>query len=139
MAPWAFGPVEFTVPGGEPSLVELAVPPRGTIHSFRCLQTAGDVDATTLRLFQSEAAAQLAIAGGSDSVAPITLEPDAYSVFGSKSLTDGRLVEDAKEYPYRNQDGRFSAPVERLWLVIEPAGTGDKTFVLSMTITSATR
>ena len=42
--PWGYGPKEFTVEGGQPSVVQLNVPHRGRITAINLQQIVGDGD-----------------------------------------------------------------------------------------------
>lgn len=133
MVPWMLGPVEFTVPGGEASLVQLGVPPRGRIRNIRLFQTAGAAGDATVQLFQSEAAARSLLTGWASE--PFDgPDPNVHSVFGAKTATAGTLDETDKAYDYQNRDGSLTTAKRRLWLVITPASGGDHTYTLSMLI-----
>lgn len=136
MLAYEFGPVEFDAPGGEPSVVELKLPDRGAIESIILNQIAGDPVGGVFRIFRSRAAAMsvLDTAESSSSSALPGENPNQYSVMGIKAFTTAGFEEYQKAYSYRNRDGTLSSPVRRLWLVIQPEGTGDKSFALSMTI-----
>lgn len=133
MVPWTFGPVEFTAPGGEASLVELGVPPRGRIRNIRLFQVAGDAGNATVQLFQSEAAARSILTG--EASEPFgSPDPNVHSVFGSKTAVNGTLDETDKAYDYQNRDGSLTTAKRRLWLVITPTAGGDRVYTLSMLI-----
>lgn len=130
--PYSAGPFEFSAPGGEETVVELRVPWRGIINTVRLNQVSGvEVDAA-FRLYQSRCAAN---PGGSCGSEELPSDPDSYSVFGEKERTANTpFAEFEKNYPFVNKDGTPSNPQRRLYLSIEPEGSGDKEWSLSMEI-----
>lgn len=130
---WNYGPVEFEVPAGEPTAIELKVPHRGSISSIRLLQLDG-ADGGTFRIFNSERAAR-EVTGSSASSAVPGQDPDSYAVMPRKTITGGKCEEFQQSYQYRNRDGTYTMPIRRLWMVIEPTGSGSNTYSLSLTIT----
>ena len=134
MTPWMFGPHTFTVPGGTPSLVELKVPPRGRIRAIRLFQTDGSAVTATLQILQSLAAAKGKLDPADENYLAFDGNPAVQSVFGSKSVPTDGLEETDKAYDYQNQDSDQTTVTRRLWMVITPGGSGDKTYTLALMI-----
>lgn len=133
MSPYTYGPHEFDASGGELTVVELRVPARGEISSIQLDQIAGDLVAGSFRILTSRAAA-LSLVGSSSSEVLPGGNPNQYSVFGNQPITDGHFAVYGQFWPYRNKDGSQSVQVRRLWLVLDLAGTGEKTFSITMGI-----
>lgn len=130
---WSYGPLEFAAPAGEATVVELKVPHRGAINAIRLNQIDGGADDGNFRIFTKEAAALSAV-GSSSSASLPGIDPDSYSVFGAKDITNGTFAEYEKSYGYRNRDGTYSVPIRRLWLVLEHNGGGENQYSISMEI-----
>lgn len=132
--PWTYGPVEFTIDTDETpvAVLELKVIHRGRLKSMRLNQLTGVAGAGSFRIFTKRAAAE-AVAGNSASSALAGVDPDAYSLFGEKTIAGGKFEDFDMSYDFVNKDGTPSMPVRRLWMVIEPGPTGEVTYSLSMT------
>ena len=140
MAPWQFGPLNFTVAGGGPRIVELKVPPRGRIRSIRMYQTGGDATTAEIRIVQSRAAARAMLdPGDPDFLAFDGTNPHVQSVFGVKIVPEEGLEETDKAYDYQNRDSGITTAARRLWLVIAPEGVGDKDYTLALLIADVLR
>jgi hypothetical protein len=122
--PYMAGPFTLDVVGGTEEIIELNIPWRATISSFSFTQDSGVAASCDFELYTLAAAA--VVAGGSD---------PAYSVFGEKAfITPTPLAEYDKGYPYVNQDSRATDPTRKLYLRIDPAGTGAKTYKLALSL-----
>ncbi len=133
MTPYPFGPVGFDAPGGDISIIDLALPAVGDILTIRLNQLSGVKVAGSFRIFQSLEAAE-AIAGSLASSSLAGTDPDDYSVVGVKAFTGGSYSEFQCRYGYANQDANITSRKRRLYLVMQPGGSGDKSFSLSLMI-----
>lgn len=134
--PWNYGPAEFEVNANLASVVELRVPHRGTIRRL-IVDERGAAGAATFQIFSSRVAAY-AVADdssiSSESAAAVGQEPAAHSIMGVKDVTAGRFADYEMNTIYRNGDGTSTNPIRRLWMVITPAGSGEKSYTMAMTI-----
>jgi hypothetical protein len=133
--PWEAGPFEFTVPGGETSLVELRVPQRGVINAWDLRQVDGVIVGGDFRILNRHQAA-LDMAGSSlSSVSSPATPAGASDVVGVQTISGaGSSSTYERNFAYVNRDGNATSPVRKLYLVISPAGAGDKTYSLTLTI-----
>ncbi len=131
--PWEYGPKQFDVQAGQSSLVQLNVPYRGTIRTFRLAAPGGSTGA--FELYNSEAAARAAVAAGNGSSesAPTGIPASEYVIY-SGELADGVKVDNDLRIPFVNRDGTPSVGDPRLWMRLTPDGSDVLTFVLSMVI-----
>lgn len=158
--PWNYGPTEFEVPANRASVVELRVPHRGTIR--RLIVDEQDVTgAATFQIFSSEETAyavadavaassssesssgssesvsgssESSSSSSSESAAAAAQRSAAHSIMGVKTVAAGRFADYAMNIAYRNSDGTSTNPVRRLWMVITPEGSGNKSYTVAMTI-----
>lgn len=136
---WSYGPVAFTVNGGEKSAIELKVPRRGVIRSIVVTQLDDGADTGTLQLFDSRDAVAAYLGEGDSSVSEAgeggntTL---AHDVTGPLAITAGKLVaNDDMWIAYCNRDGTNANPVRRLWGILDlPDATGRPSFSVSIVI-----
>jgi len=136
---WSYGPVEFTINGGDKAAIELKVPRRGTIRSLVVNQLDDGADTGTLQLFDSRDAA-VAYLGEGDSSLSVSGEGGnstlAHAVTAVLAITAGKLeMVNNMETPYVNRDGTNANPVRRLWGILDmPDATGRPSFAISMVI-----
>lgn len=134
---WPYGPVNFTVNGGERSALEFAVPRRGTVRSVIVEQVDGS-DSGTLQLFDSRDAAVAYLGEGESSVSESGEAPAsavAHAVTPELVIAGGVLVENDLRAAYVNRDGTNAQPVRRLWGILDvPDSVGRVTFAVSLTI-----
>jgi hypothetical protein len=135
---WPYGPVEFTVNGGERSALELAVPRSGTIRSIVVDQLEDGADNGTFQLFDSRDAVLAYLGDGDSSVSEPGEGTDsamAHAVTGVLTITAGRLRVDGQFLTYINRDGTNANPVRRLWGLLDlPSAMGRPSFAVSMAI-----
>jgi len=133
--PWGYGPKEFTVPGGQQSIVQLRVPHRGEIKAINLKQIDG-ANAGVFEIFDSHDVAEGVIASSSSSSGSAidSTDPAVNSVTGPLVITAGAYADNAVNKMYINRDGTSTNPVRRLWMRIDPTGPGQLTYSLSMTI-----
>lgn len=137
MTPYTSGPHFLAVVGGEEQFIELRCPPRGAIVTLRFDQVDGAAENCVFELYSNADVLPSGASSSSSSVASATLESPrtAYSIFGAKTFTASTpLLETDKNYAYQNTDNTPSQRRRRLYARVVPAGTGDKTYVLTMEI-----
>jgi hypothetical protein len=136
---WAYGPVSFTVNGGDKAAIELKVPRRGTIRSLVVEQLDDGADNGTLQLFDSRDAAVAYLGAGDSSISEAGEGGNsalAHAITSEMNIVAGKLFRvDDMETMYVNRDGTNANPVRRLWGILDtPGAVGRPTFAISMTI-----
>lgn len=106
------GKKEFSAVGGTESVVAIPAPARGILRGYTLAQLSGVTAAATADLYTS------------------TKTPENLYHLVSLSVAENNDLNLA----YHNQDGTPSVHQRYLYLKITPAGTGDKTFALSVTV-----
>lgn len=134
--PWQYGPRRFSVPAGEPALIQLNVPIRGTLRAFKMYSPEGV--SGSFSIYNNEEAARLQIAnetGSSGGSLDTGVAPFAHEVLDG-ALEEGEFETREFDIPYINGDGEGPTSREgRLWMVFTPdGGAGDIEYVISMTI-----
>lgn len=130
--PYIAGPFTLECVGGERSCHTLSVPWRAVITGFVFTQTDGVLANCDFELFMRSIACQ---PSNSSEALPseLTCARELCTVFGVKNYTAGvTLAEYAQNYPYVNQDGNVCDAVNELYLELTPAGSGLKTYELSL-------
>lgn len=119
------GKQTFTVPAGEATLVPIRVPFRGTLYGCNLVQTSGATTGVAAKLFSSKR----------DKAPNSALPEDAFLVT-ALTIANGQseFVDQNLNVAYHNQDGDPTNHQRFLYLKITPAGTGNKSFVLSVTV-----
>lgn len=123
--PWTYGPKQMDIPNGEASLVQLNMPYRGTMQSF-FLQIMDETNAN-FAIYSSEKAARQAVdeANGSSMSDSADAIPAAAYRLLSGQISSGQPYEiNQLNMAYVNADGSPTNGDPRLWLVIEPGGSG---------------
>lgn len=119
------GTQAFTVPAGEATVVPIRMPHRGTLYGCNLVQTSGGTNGASAKLLSSK----------QDKQPNSTLPEDAFLVT-TLTIANGQsqVVNQNIDVGYHNQDGDPSNPQRFLYLKITPAGSGEKSFALSVTV-----
>lgn len=119
------GTQAFTATAGEATVVPIRMPHRGTLHGCNLVQTSGATSGVTAKLLSSKR----------DKEPNSNLPEDAFLV-ATLQIASGQsqVVNQNVDVAYHNQDGDPSNPQRFLYLKITPAGTGEKSFALSVTV-----
>ena len=119
------GTQAFTVPAGSATVVPIRMPYRGILSGYNLVQTSGANTGATAKLLSSNQAA-----------APNSTYPEDSFLVTSIALTSGQASVAAHDIhvAYQNQDGDPSNGQRFLYLKITPAGSGDKSFALTVTV-----
>jgi hypothetical protein len=106
------GKKEFSAPGGSQTVVAIPAPARGVLRGYALVQLTGAAGSSTADLYTSQKT------------------PENLYHLVSLSAAENNALSLA----YHNQDGTPSLHQRYLYLRITPAGTGAKTFALSVTV-----
>lgn len=119
------GKKEFTVPAGSESVVSIPAPARGTLRGYTLVQISGGANGFEADLYTSDAAPE-------EVYHLLSLSDNAEVVTDSDvvAIAENNIVDIA----YQNRKGTPSLHERLLYLKITPAGTGNKNFVLSVTV-----
>lgn len=115
----------FTATGGTETVVRLNVPHRGFIRGYSLSQVTGATAGATAALYTSK----------QDKAPNSNLPAEAFHILDI-ALSSGAAKTDNHdmEVAYVNRDGTPTLQQRYLYLKITPAGTGEKQFVLALTI-----
>lgn len=126
------GSKTFTAPSGQETVVAINAPHRGILRGYTLVQTSGNDDKFDADLYSSngetepnaslpaEAFHVLSLSDFADVVA----DPDVVAITENTSVN----------VAYMNRDGSPSNPQRFLYLWIKPNGSGNKNFVLTITV-----
>ena len=119
------GSKEFTVAAGAESVIAIPAPARGILRGYTLVQHTGAASGFDADLYTSDKAAE-------EIYHLLSLSDNA------EVLTDSDVVAIAEnnviEIAYQNRNGTPTLHERLLYLKITPAGTGNKTFTLSITV-----
>ncbi len=152
-APYMSGPHPLeNAMGGSETCFEIRAPHRGIIRTIKFEQIAGEPAICDFEVYTLEAAcpppthsssSNSSSGGVTDfplslssfgSVAP-SASRNAYTIFGQKQLVPGTpFFESGEGFPYRNQDGTFSVPQNKLYVAVRPQGGGPKSYLITLEI-----
>jgi len=130
------GNTKFTAASGVETVVPVKMPHRGILRGYVLVQTTGADNKFEADLYSSNRATEpnaslpaeafhvLSLADFADVVA----DPDVVAIAANSSIA----------VAYHNRDGGPSLPQRFLYLRIKPNGTGNKNFVLSVTVETPT-
>lgn len=153
-APYMSGPHPLEGATGPESCFEIKAPHRGSVTAIKFSQLSGDPVDCSFEVYTSELACPVpagssSSSGSSESAAPPAPSVsgssassaagspirEAYSLFGGRAVPAGtNFFEGDKVFTYRNQDGTYSVPVNKLYVAVRPAGLGPYTFCLTLEI-----
>jgi len=119
------GSKQFTANSGTGTLVGIDVPHRAVIRSYNLVQTSGANNGATALLLSSNRAEE-----------PNSLLPEASFLVETITLPNAaaNVAVNNTSLAYVNRDGTPTSPQRKLYLKITPSGTGEKTFVFSLTV-----
>lgn len=112
------GTTTFTAPSGEETVVPVKMPHRGILRGYSLVQTTGDNDTVAAGLYSSN----------QETEPNASLPAEAFHVL-SLSATNSSI-----NVAYQNRDGSPSNAQRFLYLRITPSGSGNKNFVLTVTV-----
>lgn len=120
---WA-GETSFTATGGSASTVRINVPHRGILRGYSLSQTSGATAGASAALYTSN-----------QQTAPNSSMPEeAFHVINITLPPAAKVDDHNLNIAYINRDGTPTNAQRYLYLKITPAGSGDKNFVLSVTV-----
>lgn len=112
------GSKTFTVPSGSKTVVAIPAPARGTLRGYTLLQSSGAAAGFTADLYTSDKTPE-----------------NVYHLLAISAAASATTAENtALDIAYQNRNGTPSLHERLLYLKITPAGSGDKTFTLSVTV-----
>jgi uncharacterized iron-regulated membrane protein len=112
------GSKTFTVPSATETVVAISAPARGTLRGYTLVQSAGTAAGFTAALYTSD-----------------KVPDDVYHLLTATAAASATVAENtALDIAYQNRNGTPSLHERLLYLKITPAGTGDKTFTMSVTV-----
>jgi len=118
------GEKSFTATSGTENVVRLDVPYRGYIRGYSLAQVSGTNAGATAALYTSK----------QDKAPNNTLPASAFHVLDITLPAAPKVDKNDLEVAYINRDGTPTLPQRYLYLKINPAGSGEKQFVFSVTI-----
>ena len=120
------GSKSFTVPAGSASVVDIPMPHRGILKGYSLVAADGGATGNfTAALYTSKR-----------DTAPNSDLPEA--AFKLLSFDQSAPDNESLNLSYLNRDGKPSTPVRYLYLKINPAGSGTKNYVFSVTVDTPT-
>lgn len=124
-------------PLGERTVWDIGFPCEAFIQKIIVKQTGGTPSDFSLEVYNLALAARQGSqsSGGADPEGEYVADPELYKVFDTQHGQAGELLKITDEYgrAFRNQDGTYTAPVRKIYLVISvPAGAGDATWDVSI-------
>lgn len=119
------GSKTFTVPSGAETVVAIPAPARGVLRGYTLVQTTGAAAEFAASLYSSDKAPEEAyhLLNLSD-MAEVVVDSDVVAIAENNTIN----------VAYQNRNGTPSVHERLLYLKITPAGTGDKSFTLSVTV-----
>lgn len=128
---------DFQAVSGEDAIVELGVPIRGIINRLIVNQVGGNAEGYSFDIYDQEQAVLVAV--GSASSESAQQQPNQHKVIPTQTVGAGsRAVEHfEKQWAFGNHDGTPSTRKGRLYMRINPVGSGTKGFEISYTILGA--
>lgn len=126
-----------SAPGGQRTVWELPFPSEATLTKLVIKQTGGDVVPFAVDIFNSaKAVSNSQSSGGGDPEGDYAPDPDLFRVCRTfSSDIAGKVIKffDGSEGNYVNMDTESSTnKVRKIYIEIEPEGTGDKTWDLAL-------
>ena len=126
------GTTTFTAPSGTETVVPVRMPHRATLRGYALVQTTGADNKFEADLYSSkqETAPNSALPAEAFHVlsladfADVVSDPDVVAIAENNSIS----------VAYLNRDGSPSNPQRFLYLRITPNGSGNKNFVLTVTV-----
>lgn len=119
------GKKEFTAASGAELVVSVPAPARGELRGYTLIQLDGAAAGITASLYTStKTPEEIYHLINLTTAATVTADPDVVAILANNSLS----------VAYQNRDGTPSVHQRYLYLKITPAGTGNKSFVLSITV-----
>lgn len=120
------------VASGSDAVIEVGVPFRGMMNRAVVRQTSGALEGFTVDIYERRDD----VAAGSSSSLDVT---DLSGSVGPR-LTANSMADEAAAfgvfYPYTNGNGSLAKRVPKLYVVIDPAGSGDKHFEIELSISA---
>jgi hypothetical protein len=119
------GTQNISVSAGEATVVPIRMPYRGVLRAYSLVQTSGANVGAAAKLLSSNQETE-----------PNSLYPEGAFLVTSFSLDNGQnaVIEQDVNLAYQNKDGDPSNGQRFLYLKLTPAGTGEVTFVFSVTV-----
>lgn len=123
------GSKEFTVASGTETVVAIPAPARGVLRGYTIVQNNGAAAGFTADLYTSDKAAEeiYHLLSLSDN-AEVVSDSDVVAIAENNNIN----------IAYQNRNGTPTLQERLLYLKITPAGTGNKTFTLSVTVETPT-
>lgn len=122
------GKKEFTAVSGTETVVTVPAPARGSLRGYTLVQVNGAAAGITASLYTStKAPEEIYHLLNLNTSATVTSDSDVVAILENNNL----------DIAYQNRDGTPSVHQRYLYLKITPAGTGTKSFVLSITVEDA--
>ena len=123
------GKKEFTAASGTETVVPIPAPPRGILRGYTLVQATGGANGFEANLYASQKSPEEVyhLLSLSDSAEVVT-DSDVVAIAENNSIN----------IAYQNRNGTPSIHERLLYLKITPAGTGTKSFVLSVTVETTT-
>jgi hypothetical protein len=119
------GKKEFTAVSGAETVVSVPAPARGELRGYTLVQLDGAAAGITASLYTStKSPEEIYHLVNLSTAATVTSDSDVVAILENNSLS----------IAYQNRDGTPSLHQRYLYLKITPAGTGTKSFVLSITV-----
>lgn len=120
-------------PLGGRTVWDIGFPCEAFIQKIIVKQTGGEPADFSLEVYNHAAAARQGSqsSGGDEPTDDYVADPELYKVFDTQHGQAGALLKITDEYgrAFRNQDGTYTAPVRKIYLVISiPVGSGDATW-----------
>jgi len=123
-------------PLGEATNLELGFFSEGFIKKIVIKQVGGDsLEDFTLNVFNSRRAFIAgASSGGNDPAGDYSADPESYKVFDAAAGTAGEYLTLIDEYgrAFKNQDGPLSDRKRKIYLTLEPQGSGAATWDITI-------
>lgn len=111
---------------GDRTVWDIGFPPEAFIQKIIVKQVGGAPANFSLEVYNHALAARQGSlsSGGADPEGDYIADPELYKVFETQYGAAGELLRITDEYgrAFRNQDGTYTAPVRKIYLVITPAG-----------------
>lgn len=119
------GSKTFTVPSGSETVVTIPAPTRGILRGYTLVQNTGGANGFAASLYSSDKTPEevyhlLNLAD----MAEVTADTDVIAIAENNVL----------DVAYQNRNGTPSLHERLLYLKITPAGSGNKSFTLSITV-----